>query len=111
MADSDVLALDEDPDDVEPIGVLPAAVASDPDSGRTSQLLLLPPVDRFDRSAEPYPASRLDLDERDDALPLDHQIDIAMAGAESALHHSPPPRPEPPLRDALSQLAERLRGR
>ena len=111
MADADSLALDQDPHDVEPIGVVRTPVAGDPDARRASQLFLLPPVDRFDGSAEPFSASSLDLDEGHYPVPLDHEIDVAMPGAEPALHDTPPALPEPSLRDPLSQLAECLPGR
>ena len=106
VADSHPLAFDEHPYDVEPVRVPGAAVARDPDAGRTSQLLLFAPVDRFDRTAEPVPASSLHLDEGDHPIPLDHEVDVAMSGAEPALNHPPSPRPKPSLRYALSQLAE-----
>ena len=106
MANPDALPLDEHPHDVEPICVVQAAVAGYPDPGRASQLLLLSPVDRFDRSAEPVPAPSLDLDEGDDPIPLDDQIDVSVPRSEAALDDSPPPPPEPPLRNPLSQLAE-----
>ena len=111
VPDSDPLALDEDPDHVEPVGVVRPAMAGDPDARRASQLFLFPPVDRFDRTAEAIPAPSLDLDERHYPIPLDHEIDVAMPGAEPALHDAPPALPKPPLRDPLSQLAECLPGR
>ena len=106
VADSHPLALDENTHDVEPVRVPGAAVTRDPDARRTSQLLLFTPVDRFDRTAEPVPAPSLDLDEGDHPIPLDHEVDVAMSGAEPALDHPPPPPPKPSLRNALSQLAE-----
>jgi hypothetical protein len=106
VADSDALTLDEDPDHVEPVRVVRSPMAGDPDARRASQLFLFPPVDRFDRTAEPIAAPSLDLDERHQPIPLDHQIDVAMSGAEAALYDAPAPSPKPSLRDPLSQLAE-----
>ena len=106
MADPDALALDQNAHHIEPIGIVRAAMAGDPDARRASQLLLLPPVDGFDRTAKPVPAPSLDLDERHHPLSLDHEIDVAMPGAEPALDDAPPVLPEPSLRDPLSQLAE-----
>ena len=106
VADSDALALDEDPDDVEPVGIVRAAMARDPDARRTPQLFLLSPVDGFHRTAEPIAAPSLDLDERHHSIPLDHEIDVAMPRAEAALHDPPPALPKPSLRDPLPQLAE-----
>jgi len=106
MADSDALPLDQNPDHVEPIGVVRSAMAGDPDARRTSQLFLFPPVDRFDRSAESITAPSLHLDERHYAISLDHEIDVTMPGAEPALHDAPPALPKPSLRDPLPQLAE-----
>ena len=111
VADPDALALDQNADHVEPIGVVRPAMAGHPDARRASQLFLFPPVDRFDRSAEPVAAPRLDLDERHYSIPLDHEIDVAMPGAEPALHDAPPALPKPSLRDPLPQLAECLPGR
>ena len=101
VADSDSLTLDQNADHVEPIGIVRPAVAGDPDARRASQLLLFPPVDRFDGTAELVPASSLDLDERHHPVPLDDEIDVAMAGAEPALNDAPPALPEPSLRDSL----------
>ena len=106
VADPDALAFDQNPDDVEPIGVARPTMARDPDARGASQLFLFPPVDRFDGSAEPIAAPSLDLDERHYPIPLDHEIDVAMPGAEPALHHTPPAPPKPSLRDPLPQLAE-----
>ena len=106
MADSDALPLDEDPYHVEPVRVVRAPVTGDPDARGASQLLLLPPVDRFDGAAEPVPAPSLDLDERHHPIPLDDEIDVAMPGAEPALDDAPPALPKPSLRDSLPQLAE-----
>ena len=106
VADPHALALDQDPDDVEAVGVVQPAMAGDPDSRRASQLFLFPPVDRFYRTAEPIAAPSLDLDERHHSIPLDHEIDVAMPRAEAALHDPPPALPKPSLRDPLSQLAE-----
>lgn len=106
VADPDSLTLDQNADHVEPIGVVRPAMAGDPDARRASQLLLFPPVDRFDRSAEPIAAPSLDLYERHHPIPLDHEIDVAMPGAEPALHDAPPATPKPTLRDPLPQLAE-----
>src|SRR3954447_4038918 len=47
VADPHPISLDEYANDVEPIGVRGPAVAIDPDPRRAAQLLLLPPVDRF----------------------------------------------------------------
>ena len=106
VADPDPLPLDEDSHDVEAIGVRHPAMPGDPDAGGATQLLLLPPVDGFDRTAEPIAASSLHLHERHHPVPLDHEIDVAMPGAEAALDHPPPTPPEPSLRDPLPQLAE-----
>jgi hypothetical protein len=106
VADPDPLPLDENPDDVEAIGVRDPSVTGDPDTGGAAQLLLLPPVDGFDRTAEPIAASSLHLHERHHTVPLDHEIDVAVPGPEAALDHTPPTPPEPPLRDPLPQLAE-----
>ena len=101
VTDPDPLAFDQDPDHVEPVRIVRPAMAGDPDARRASQLLLFPPVDRFDGTAELVPASSLDLDERHHPVPLDDEIDVAMPGAEPALNDAPPALPEPSLRDPL----------
>jgi hypothetical protein len=106
VANSDALALDQNPHHIEPVGIVRPAMPGDPDAGRATQLLLLPPVDRFDGTAESVAAPSLDLDERHHPLSLDHEIDVAMPGAEPALDHTPSSLPKPPLRDPLPQLAE-----
>ena len=106
VPDSDPRPVHEHADHVEAIGVVPTAVPVDPDPRRTSQLLLLPPVDCFDWSPEPVPAPSLHFDEGHHPISLDHQIDVAMPGTEPALDDAPPPLPEPSLRDPLPQLAE-----
>ena len=111
VADPHPIALDEHANHVEPVSVGGPAVAIDPDPRRAAQLPLFSPVHRFDRTAEPIAASSLDLDERHYAISLDHEIDVAMPGAEPALHHAPPALPKPSLRDPLPQLAECLPGR
>jgi hypothetical protein len=86
-------------------------VPIDPDAGGAAQLPLLPPVDRFDGTAEPAASPSLDLDEGHHPITLDHEVDVAMARPEPALHYAPPSPAEPSLRYALSQFAERLPGR
>lgn len=88
-----------------------AAVPVHPHPGGTTQLALLPPVDRLDGPTEVLSPPRLDLDERHDSFQLDHEIDVPVAAPEAALHHSPAPRPEPSLRYPLPQLPQCLRGR
>lgn len=111
MTNADALAIDEHPDHVEAVCLEGASMAIDPRQGRTTQLLLLPPVDRLDGMAEADPAPGLDLDERNRAVTLDDEIDIAMADAKSALDHFPTGAPKPPLRDLLPQLPKVLRDR
>ena len=111
VADPDPLALDQDPHHIESVRVVRPAMTGDPDAGRTAQLLLLPPVDRLDGTAELVPAPSLDLDERHDPVPFDHEIDVPVTASEAALHHAPPPQAKPSLRDPLPQLAECLPGR
>jgi len=72
---------------------------------------LLLPVDGFYRISELASASRLDLDERHQALLLHDEIDVPMAVTKAALDYTPSVSPEPTLRDPLSELPERLPGR
>lgn len=102
---------EQDPDHVEPVRVVPATMPVHPHPGGTTQLPLLPPVDRLDRPAEPLSPTSLDLDERHDSFQLDHEIDVPVPAPEPALHHSPAPLPEPSLRYPLAQLPQCLRGR
>jgi hypothetical protein len=57
------------------------------------------------------PSPSFDLDERDCARSLNHEIDVAMAAPESALNDPPALTPKPSLRDPLSKFAKRLPGR
>ena len=111
VADPHPVSLDEHANDIEAIGVRRAAMAVDPDPGRATQLLLLPPVDRLDRLPEPIAAPRLHLHKSDRSLALDDEIDVPMAGPEASLEDTPARAPKPPLRDSLTQLSERLLGR
>ena len=60
---------------------------------------------------EPIAFARLYLHEHDRPLALDHEIDVAMTGPKAPLKHAPTRAPEPPLRDTLAELSERLPGR
>ena len=66
---------------------------------------------RFDGISKRKAFPSLHLNERDCSFSLDHEIDVAVAASETALHHAPSLPLEPPLRDPLSQLAELLPGR
>ena len=66
---------------------------------------------RFDGISKRKPFPRLDLNERDCSLSLDHEIDVAMAVPKPALQDSPALPPQPPLCDPFSQFAEFLPGR
>ena len=111
VAHSDSASLDEHANDVEAISVRGETVPRDPNPRGAAQLLLLAPVHRFDRTAEPRAASSLDLDERHHPMSLDHEVDVTVPGPEAPLHYAPPPPPKPPLRYPLPQLAECLPGR
>jgi hypothetical protein len=104
-------AFEDHPDDVEPVGLRRPAVAIDPDHRGTSQLPLLPPIDRFDRATEPFVTASLDLDEGDRTVALDYEVDVPMPVAEASLQYAPPVPLEPPLSDPFSDFAKGLRGR
>lgn len=111
VTDTDAIAGYQDADHVEPVGLLRPPVTVDPDASGAPQLALLPPVDGRDGASELGTPSSLDLHERHHAVLLDYEIDVAMPGAEAALHDAPPPASEPPLRYPLAQLAQCLPGR
>lgn len=111
VPDPDPITRHQDPDDIEAVRIVGPSVTIDPNLGGLRQLLLFPPVNRLYRLTEPIPFPRLHLDERDRSLALDHEVDVAMAGPKTPLKHSPTRAPEPPLRDALAELSERLPGR
>jgi hypothetical protein len=104
-------AIHEHAHDVEPVGVSRLPVPVNPNTSRSRQLFLLLPVDRFHRISELISPARLDLDESDETLALHDEIDVTMAIPKPSLDDAPPFSPEPPLRDPLSELSERLRGR
>jgi len=56
-------------------------------------------------------STSLYLDERHRPFPFNNQINIAVTAPETTLNHAPSLSLEPPLRDSLSQLSKRLRGR
>lgn len=51
------------------------------------------------------------LNERDEALALNDEIDVAVAVPEAALNDAPAPASEPPFGDTLPQLAQSLLDR
>ena len=104
-------ALDDHPDDVEPVGLLRPAVAIDPDHRGTSQFPALPPVDGFNRATEPLVSACFDLDESDRAVALDYEVDVPVPITEASLQYAPPVPLEPTLSDPFSDFAKGLRGR
>lgn len=104
-------AVHQHADHVEPVRLRFPSVPVYPDHRGTLQLLALAIVDRLHRSSEVRPLTSLNFDKSDRALPLDDQIDVAMAAAEATLNHAPAAPPKPPLRDSLSKLSECLPGR
>jgi hypothetical protein len=111
MTDTDPLASHEDTHHIETVRLHRPAMTVDPDSGRTTELPLFPPIDRLHRASKPVAAPSFDLDKGNHAVALDHEVDIAMPTPEPTLEHPPASAPKPPLRYPLTQLAERLPGR
>ena len=111
MADTHPLAVHEDTNDIETIRFRWPSVTVDPNVGRASQLLLFLPVDRFHWITELASPARLDLDECNETLALDHQVDVPMSVAKPPLNDPPAVPPKPPLRDPFSELSECLPGR
>jgi hypothetical protein len=99
------------PDDVESIRLPGSAVPVDPDAGGPGKLDPFFPVDRLDRAAEMVVAPGLDLDERDDSIPLDYQVDVTVPVPEAAVEDLPAVAREPAFRDPFSNFAQGLRGR
>ena len=104
-------AIDEHADHIEPVIVRIPSVPVDPPHGGALQLLALAMVDRLHRSSEVRPFPGFDLDECDRAIPLNDEIDVAVAAPEAPLDYPPAAPPKPALRDSLSELPERLPGR
>ena len=111
MSDPNLLTIDEDTDNVEPVLIARLAMPVDPDVRRSGQLLLLSPVNGGDRATKVGAFSRLDLDECHRPILLDYQVDIPTTVSKATVHDSPTALPEPPLRDTLAQLPECLLGR
>jgi hypothetical protein len=105
------ISIDQHSENIEPVGVVTAPVALDPDAGRPAQLLLLLPVDRLHRIAKPVSAPSLHLDERHETVLFHHEVDVTMPAPEASLHHPPPPLPKPSLRYPLTELPKCLPGR
>lgn len=104
-------AVQQHSDHVEPVRLRLPAVAIDPDHGRALQLFLFAPVNCLNRTAELAATPGLHFNEGHHPLPLDDQIDVAMAATKPALNHPPASLPEPPLRDSFPEFAKRLPGR
>src|SRR5688500_12414594 len=111
MANPDPLALEKDPDHVEPVRLPRAAVSSDPDRRGPGQLALLPPPDGLDRVTEPVSRPRLHLDEGDCPAPFGHDVDVTVAASVPSLQDSPTLTGQPAFGDALTCLPQCLRGR
>ncbi len=108
MPHADRLTDKQDTEHVEPIGEPGSSVPIDPNPGTPPQLTLLADMHRLDRRTEPFPPTRLDLDERHEVLAPNDQIDIA-APAPEAMRHDPPAVPAQPTRgDPLTPQAEIL---
>jgi hypothetical protein len=106
MADADLVARDQHPDDIKPGDLTGPPVAVDPGEGRTDQLVSFLPVDRFHRIAKMGPRSCLYLDESHQFVALRDEVDIPVAGPVPALQHGPAPGLEPSLRYPLSLQPE-----
>jgi hypothetical protein len=104
-------AIDQHADHIEPVIIRVPSVPIDPDHRGTLQLFAFPIVDRLHRSSEVWPFAGFNLDKCNHAIPLDDQVDVAVAAPEASLNHTPATPPKPPLRDSLSELPERLPGR
>lgn len=89
VPDPDILPDNEHTDDVEPIAQAAAAMAIDPDPGRSPQLHPLAVVDSLQGAAKGIAASCLDLDERHLVAPPHHEVDITMSAAEPMRDHHP----------------------
>jgi hypothetical protein len=111
VSDAYAVAIDENANDVEPVGLRRPSVSVDPDEGGTRQLLLFLPVDRFHGITELASPARFDLDERNETLAFDHQVDVPMSVSKPPLNDPPAVAPKPPLRNSLSELSECLLGR
>ena len=106
-----MFAVNQHADHVETVRLLTAPMSGDPDTRRATQLPLLLPVNGTYRISESVAMARLDLHERDEALLLDYEIDVAVPRAKPALDNPPALSPKPSLRDALPQLSQCLPGR
>ena len=86
-------------------------MACDPDSGRTTQLLLLLPVDRANGITKSVALPSLDFHERHESFLLDYEVNVAMPRPEPALDDAPPLPPKPTFRDTFPELSQCLPGR
>lgn len=111
MADPNLLAVDQHPNDVEAVLIRRSAVTIDPDVGGLGQLFLFPPVNSGHRPAEVRSFPSFDLDERHCPILLDHEVDISTPVPKASVYYPPTVPPEPPLRDSLTQHPECLLGR
>lgn len=108
MLHEDALPGDQDPDDIESIGLWLAPVPIDPDLGALGQLALFAAVNRLDRVPEFGTLASLHLDEGHDPIALRDEVDIASSVDEAVIDDPPPPLREPPGGDPFSECAEAL---
>ena len=100
------VAIDQHPNDVEPVTLAWAPVTADPGYCRAGEFSLFAPVHCLDRITEVCAVPCFDLDERDEPAPLDDEIDVTAAGLVPMLEQAPPGTPQPPSGESLSQNAE-----
>jgi hypothetical protein len=94
---------DQHSDHIETVDLAWPAMTVDPNACRARQLALFAPVDCLDWTAEVHGAPSLYLDEGHETVPLDDEIDVAMARSESALKDAPTGSLQPALGDPLSE--------
>ena len=111
MAYSYFGALEQHADHVKPVRLRLPPVAIDPDHGRALQFPLFAPVNCLNRTAELRATAGFYLDKRHQPFPFDDEIDVTMAIAKAALHHTPTTPPQPSLSDPLPECAKGLPDR
>lgn len=108
VTNPDRLALQQDADDVETVGLRGPPMAIDPRHRRAGELALLSPTYRFNWAAEVGALSSFDFDERNESVTLDDQVYVSVARPKPAMNDLPPTQPQPSLSDPLAHRSQRL---
>src|SRR5690606_3342023 len=111
VPDSDIRAVYEHGENIEPVRLSIRAMPVDPGQGRPCEFPSLPPVNGCGRISETESAAGLHFDEGYGGAGLGYEIDVPVPRAPASSENAPPCASQPSFCDAFSELAELLAGR